>query len=405
MALTKVTYSMITGAPVNIADFGASPSATAATNDAAIIAAIAHVTSLGGGVIQFNQGTYQLNTAIADGLTTIQFIGAGVNESIAPFGVVTRLKFNGAISGFTLTGNGSGIQWMVLEGDGGAYNTALSGVICKAKVRLAHVYATAFRGHGFHADHFSDQSYYSDLLAMSNAGNGVYINDTAGGAPDANTSLWLNLDVRVNSESGVYITANSFSNTFVNLVSQGNTNYAYYCASTYNNVYGFYSEGNIVGGITFASTATSNRVSGVQTSDAIVDLSTDKKNWVEGVSEASIDYSATNFNINTYGGGNPGTFTFGWDGSNYGITADDAGVNLSVPMKNIGAGGALTIAPDNVNPTKAALPCTAGVSIGGTTAITVGAAGGASALPATPLGYILAYVGAVPVRIPYYVNA
>lgn len=38
----------------------------------------------------------------------------------------------------------------------------------------------------------------------------------------------------------------------------------------------------------------------------------------------------------------------------------------------------------------------------GPTRSTVGAAGGASALPATPLGYIDGYVGAVPVLFPYY---
>ena len=41
-------------------------------------------------------------------------------------------------------------------------------------------------------------------------------------------------------------------------------------------------------------------------------------------------------------------------------------------------------------------------TIGGTTATTVGAAGAASALPANPLGYIVAHVGTTEVRIPYY---
>jgi len=40
--------------------------------------------------------------------------------------------------------------------------------------------------------------------------------------------------------------------------------------------------------------------------------------------------------------------------------------------------------------------------IGNGTATTVGAAGGASALPATPLGYLTAYIGATQVKIPYY---
>jgi hypothetical protein len=41
-------------------------------------------------------------------------------------------------------------------------------------------------------------------------------------------------------------------------------------------------------------------------------------------------------------------------------------------------------------------------TIGSTTATTVGAAGGASALPLTPLGYIIAHVGTTQVKIPYY---
>ena len=41
-------------------------------------------------------------------------------------------------------------------------------------------------------------------------------------------------------------------------------------------------------------------------------------------------------------------------------------------------------------------------TIGSTTAATVGAAGAASALPANPLGYIIAHVGTTQVKIPYY---
>ncbi len=44
------------------------------------------------------------------------------------------------------------------------------------------------------------------------------------------------------------------------------------------------------------------------------------------------------------------------------------------------------------------------ISYGGTTASTVGAAGGASALPATPLGYIIANVAGTQAKIPYYNN-
>ena len=60
----------------------------------------------------------------------------------------------------------------------------------------------------------------------------------------------------------------------------------------------------------------------------------------------------------------------------------------------------------NFNVTGAATTQSAGVlSIGGTQQTTVGAAGGASALPATPTGYIKCYIGATQVVIPYYAQA
>lgn len=48
MSLTKVSYSMIAGAPVNILDFGAVSGGNAATNATAINAAIQSLSSTGG---------------------------------------------------------------------------------------------------------------------------------------------------------------------------------------------------------------------------------------------------------------------------------------------------------------------------------------------------------------------
>jgi hypothetical protein len=42
------------------------------------------------------------------------------------------------------------------------------------------------------------------------------------------------------------------------------------------------------------------------------------------------------------------------------------------------------------------------ISIGSTTATTVGAAGGGSALPATPIGYLIINVAGTNVKVPYY---
>ena len=46
-----------------------------------------------------------------------------------------------------------------------------------------------------------------------------------------------------------------------------------------------------------------------------------------------------------------------------------------------------------------------GLTFGGTTQTTVGAAGGASALPATPSGYAVITIGSTEMVVPYYAKA
>jgi hypothetical protein len=62
MALTKVPFAMIQGMIVNALDRGISPSASAATNDAAIAAAIAALSE--GDVLYFPKGTYNISQTI-----------------------------------------------------------------------------------------------------------------------------------------------------------------------------------------------------------------------------------------------------------------------------------------------------------------------------------------------------
>jgi hypothetical protein len=61
--LTKATYSMINGAPVNVLDFGAVGD-NAADDTAAIQAAIDAVVDAGGGSVYFPSGTYKLTDAL-----------------------------------------------------------------------------------------------------------------------------------------------------------------------------------------------------------------------------------------------------------------------------------------------------------------------------------------------------
>jgi len=72
---------MITGAPFNVADYGASPSATAAENQTGIQAAINAAVAAGGGVVDFNAGTYSHTGQISMG-AKVTLRGKGRNVTI-----------------------------------------------------------------------------------------------------------------------------------------------------------------------------------------------------------------------------------------------------------------------------------------------------------------------------------
>lgn len=75
MSLTKVSYSMIAGTPANVVDFGASSSATAAENVAAINAALASGASTV--IINNDGGTYLVNATISVP-SNVNFVGVGL---------------------------------------------------------------------------------------------------------------------------------------------------------------------------------------------------------------------------------------------------------------------------------------------------------------------------------------
>ena len=66
MSLTKVTYSMNDGAPINVKDYGALPSATSAVNTLAIQAALDAALASKNAVV-FEAGTYQHDGLVYEG--------------------------------------------------------------------------------------------------------------------------------------------------------------------------------------------------------------------------------------------------------------------------------------------------------------------------------------------------
>jgi hypothetical protein len=76
MALTKVSYSMITGSPVNALDFGASPSASAAANTTALQAAIDYASSTHTELI-IPEGIYQTSGTLYVDQNEVMIRGIG----------------------------------------------------------------------------------------------------------------------------------------------------------------------------------------------------------------------------------------------------------------------------------------------------------------------------------------
>ena len=100
MALTKATYSMISGAVFNVLDFGASPSATAVTNTTAFLAAIAAVQAADGGAIYVPTGSYLVQK---DSLVNTQ-----TDISMTIFGdgpTASQISCDDATGGFILKNN------------------------------------------------------------------------------------------------------------------------------------------------------------------------------------------------------------------------------------------------------------------------------------------------------------
>lgn len=139
MALTKVSYSMITGAPGNVLDYGADPTGTT-SSVTAIVAAIAANQQL-----EFPPGTYLLDDEIAID-KSIQLICAPANEYGAG-GTIFKVSHNDAAkSGFKVGYVDNTIRFEIVGEPGfdAPNNTyaAYAGLRCKA----ATVYINGIRG-------------------------------------------------------------------------------------------------------------------------------------------------------------------------------------------------------------------------------------------------------------------
>ena len=125
MSLTKVSYSLITGTPVSVLDFGADPTGVQ-DSTAAIQSAVDSLTSQSTLVI--NPGTYKITTVTFDGKSNIRVsaYGAKINLVGNAAGFVVKGVCSGiTVCGGTITGDGANrdtvtpqIGWLVGDAAG-----------------------------------------------------------------------------------------------------------------------------------------------------------------------------------------------------------------------------------------------------------------------------------------------
>jgi polygalacturonase len=111
MALTKATYSMIEGAPINVLDYGAVGDNS--TNDAAAIQAAVDALPASGGALEFPSGkTFVIGTPINfTGKSDFSVTGFGATIRCGATRITSYLNLDGAtnatIIGLTFDGRGA----------------------------------------------------------------------------------------------------------------------------------------------------------------------------------------------------------------------------------------------------------------------------------------------------------
>lgn len=187
MALTKVTYSMIDGAVVNVADFGALPSESPANNSVAIQAAIDYAKANGVRVVEVPSGVYQISTPIkiegSFGYAGIEF--RGNNSTIrqttddvllyvdpTTSGPAPEFRMNAVIHGFYFIGPGkASLNSVGVQCQNGAGITISDCIIRN--------FYKGLYGHGCLISNF-------EILSISACSYGIYFESTATYAPNDN---------------------------------------------------------------------------------------------------------------------------------------------------------------------------------------------------------------------------
>jgi hypothetical protein len=206
MSLTKVSYSMITGAMINVRDYGAKGDGT--TNDtAAIQAAITAATANGQSTLYIPTGTYIVKSQL--NVSQCSVMGDGVYASI--------IKAGSGFTGTNLMYVGSLAQNLVYQDfqlDGNTGTASVKGILIEGNVlhcrfstiKISNCTDVAmYIKNGDSGTTRPSVNTFIDLRIIDNASHGLYITEGRG-------NTFLNCNFEQLGGIGVYVVGNAIDN-------------------------------------------------------------------------------------------------------------------------------------------------------------------------------------------------
>jgi hypothetical protein len=281
MALTKVSYSMISGSPVNVLDYISGGTGTSGDPYVGWDTATPWAANT---EFVFPSGTFQYSTTLNLAYSKIYVHGVGRGTILKFTGTGNCVSFDGGgsginsphIEGFLITGNASATN--------GIYTDNATYGICK-NIVVQNVSVAGFRsifGVYWHIEDFFMGNNFGAQTTFAAAG--IYLGSSGGAqtvtaytivnaniADCVNSGIDINNGwgntiiggaVEANGDQGLYLGANAHDNLVNNLYIEGNSTKAAYIQGTGNNLIGLwcYDGGNPP--IVFSGSTSSNHVFG-----------------------------------------------------------------------------------------------------------------------------------------------
>jgi hypothetical protein len=333
--------------------------------------------------------------------------------------VTSILKKNGNFVGLTVTAANT-IRDLTLDRTGA---DSSSGVTVRSQARCywRNFIVQNQGSHGIWLQQTSIST-FENIQAISNGGDGLRLDATV--APITansyvNANIFINIDTRGNAGIG-FNCVQCVSNFAIGIVAQNNTGVGVKLDDASGNIFQVYGEANNVLAdieLTSAVTCAGNTLEIVN--GGLLNSSTGDKNLIRRANPGggmSVLYAVLRSTKivspergddgNDYQGTLALTHIANRD---FALTADGFSGSQILRLRNAQSGG-LDVITDRVEldtlKLKAVAPTVAAsqVGIGSTTASTVGAAGGAAALPANPTGYWIINVAGTAFKVPYYAS-